>query len=59
MDGIRRSLYAQAGQTTAEYALVILVAGVIVGLFAAFVRSGALDELFQSVIGGLTDRVNG
>lgn len=47
------------GQTTAEYALVLLVAGLVVGAFAAFVRSGALTEMFQTIIGGLVERAGG
>ena len=33
----------EQGQATAEYALVLLVAGVIVGVFIAMVRSGAME----------------
>jgi len=47
---------SQTGQTTAEYALVLLVAGLVVGVFAAFVKSGALDEVFQHVVKGLVER---
>ena len=47
------------GQATAEYALVLLVAGLIVGVFVAFVKSGALEELFQTVISSLVERANG
>lgn len=50
---------AQSGQTTAEYALVLLVAGTVVGLLAAFVRSGALNDLFETIVGQLTDRAQG
>lgn len=49
----------QAGQTTAEYALVLLVAATVVGLLAAFVRSGALNDLFETILGQLTDRARG
>ena len=52
-------LRCQTGQTTAEYALVLLVAGTVVGLLAAFVKSGALNDLFQTIVGQLTDRANG
>jgi uncharacterized membrane protein (DUF106 family) len=54
-----RSVVGQAGQTTAEYALVLLVAGVIVGVFAAFVKSGALTDMFQSIVGSLVERAQG
>lgn len=49
-------LTCQRGQTTAEYALVLLVAGLVVGVFAAFVKSGTMTELFESVVSGLVDR---
>ena len=49
----------QRGQTTAEYALVLLVAGLVVGVFAAFVKSGALAEMFQSIVSGLVERAGG
>lgn len=50
---------AQSGQTTAEYALVLLVAGVVVGVLAAFVKSGAMNDLFQTIVGQLVDRAQG
>ena len=59
MDRIRSIVNGQAGQTTAEYALVLLVAAVVVGVFAAFVQSGALDEMFQNVISSLVERAQG
>lgn len=49
-------LQREAGQTTAEYALVLLVAALVVGVFAAFVRSGALMEMFQTILSGLVER---
>ena len=52
-------LRSERGQTTAEYALVLLVAGLIVGVFAAFVKSGALEDLFRTVVSSLVDRANG
>jgi len=48
-----------SGQTTAEYALVLLVAGLIVGVFATFVRSGALMDMFDTIVASLVDRANG
>lgn len=51
--------HGEDGQTTAEYALVLLVAGLVVGAFAAFVRSGALTDMFQTIIGGLVERAGG
>lgn len=47
----------ERGQTTAEYALVLLVVGVVVGVFVALIKSGALDGFFTSVIERLDDNV--
>lgn len=47
------------GQTTAEYALVLLVAGLVVGVFAAFVKSGTLTDMFSTIVDGLIDRAQG
>lgn len=49
----------QTGQTTAEYALVLLVAAVIVGVFATFAKSGALTDVFQQVVSSLVERAAG
>ena len=46
----------ESGQTTAEYALVLLVAALVVGVFATFVRSGALMEMFETILSGLVER---
>lgn len=59
MRSIRSFIYGQAGQTTTEYALVLLVAGLVVGVFAAFVKSGSLTEMFQSIISRLVERADG
>ena len=59
MFGISRAVRSEYGQTTAEYALVLLVAGLVVGVFAAFVKSGALDDLFKTIVSSLVDRANG
>ena len=57
MDRIRAMIYGQAGQTTAEYSLVLLVAALIVGVLAAFVKGGALTDMFQAIVSGLIKRV--
>ncbi|HVF52156.1 MAG TPA: DUF4244 domain-containing protein [Actinomycetota bacterium] len=49
----------QRGQSTAEYSLVLLVAGAIVGVFAAFVKSGALGSMFETIVGSLIERAGG
>lgn len=59
MDRLRSLLYTQSGQTTAEYSLVLLVAGLVVGVLAAFVKAGGLDGLFDTVVSGLIDRAHG
>jgi hypothetical protein len=59
MQRMRSLAYGEAGQTTAEYALVLLVAGLVVGVFAAFVKSGTVTEMFQTIVGSLIDRANG
>ena len=56
MNRFRSLLAAEAGQTTAEYALVLLVVGLVVGLFATFVKSGALTDVFEQVVKGLVER---
>jgi Protein of unknown function (DUF4244) len=51
---IRRSHLGEAGQTTAEYALVILGAAAIATLLIAWAKgSGAIGDLFDEVIGKL------
>jgi Flp pilus assembly pilin Flp len=59
MSVFERLCSCQRGQTTAEYALVLLVAGLIVGVFAAFVKSGALTSMFQTIVSGLIDNAKG
>jgi Flp pilus assembly pilin Flp len=52
---LRRLLHAlvknERGQTTAEYALVILGAAVVAGGLAIWAKGGAIKDLFDSVIG--------
>lgn len=55
MHRLRSIFYGQLGQTTAEYALVLLIAGLVVGVFGGVVKSGALKEVFENLIAGLTD----
>jgi hypothetical protein len=42
-----------AGQTTVEYALVILGAAAIAGLLIAWAKGGAIGQLVDKVISGL------
>jgi hypothetical protein len=45
---------AQAGQTTAEYALVILGAAAVAGMLIAWAtKSHALSRLFDTIVGKL------
>ena len=59
MHRIRSMFASESGQTTAEYALVLLVAGLVVGVFAAFVKSGAMADVFQEIVSGLVDSAQG
>lgn len=59
MQRIKALAYSSAGQTTAEYALVLVVAAIVVGVFAAFVKSGALDDFFAAIIDKLVTRAGG
>lgn len=59
MDRLRSIVYGTSGQTTAEYSLVLLVAGLVVGVFTAFVKSGALSDMFKTIVSGLIDRAGG
>lgn len=59
MDRIKALFVSQSGQTTAEYALVLLVVGLVVGALAAFVKSGAMTDVFQEVVSGLLDSAQG
>ena len=56
---IRSALRGETGQTTAEYSLVLLVSGLVVGVFTAFVKSGALSDMFKSIVSGLIERAGG
>jgi Flp pilus assembly pilin Flp len=52
LDRIRRRLSpGEAGQTTAEYALVILGVAVVAGGLAIWAKGGAIKDLFDDIIG--------
>ena len=54
----RRRMAAEAGQATAEYALVLLGAAAIALLLAAWAaKSGAISRLFDAVVDQLIDKV--
>lgn len=57
VERVRSFLYGAGGQTTSEYVLVLLVAAIVVGVFAAFVKGGGLDGTFKDVVDGLVDRI--
>jgi hypothetical protein len=59
MDRIRSAIYGQLGQTTTEYATTLLVVLLVTGALAAFVKTGGLDDVFQSVVRGLIDKIKG
>jgi hypothetical protein len=48
--GRRLGAPSEAGQTTAEYALVIIGAAVVAGLLAKWAAGGAISKLFDNVI---------
>lgn len=48
---LRALLSSERGQTTAEYALVILGAAVVAGGLALWAKGGAIKDLFENVIG--------
>ena len=52
LDAVRRALQrgSEAGQTTAEYALVILGVAVVAGALAIWAKGGAIKDLFDDVI---------
>lgn len=56
---IRDVVRSERGQATAEYALVLLVVGLVVGAFAAFIKTGALTGMFETIVASLVERANG
>jgi Flp pilus assembly pilin Flp len=59
VDVFRNWMGRERGQTTAEYSLVLLVAGLVVGVFAAFAKGGALAQMFKRIVSGLVERAGG
>jgi hypothetical protein len=59
MNRIRPILFGQFGQTTTEYATTLLVVLLVTAALAAFVKTGGLNELFETVVKGLVDKVKG
>ena len=59
MQPILRRARGESGQTTAEYALALLVAALVVGAHAAFVKSDALSGMFHTIVSGLVGRAGG
>lgn len=58
-DGLRRRLRADGGQSTAEYALVLLgAAGVALLLVAWATKSGKVTDLLNSVLDRVLDSVS-
>lgn len=50
---------SEGGQTTAEYALVLLVVGLVVGTLVAFIKTGVLTGMFETIVSGLLERAGG
>lgn len=59
MDRLRSIVYGQWGQTTTEYALVLLIAGLVVGVFGGVVKSGAMRDVFEQLVSGIADQARG
>jgi hypothetical protein len=57
MQRLRAIFYGQLGQTTTEYALVLLIAGLVVGVFGGVVKSGAMREVFERLVASVGDHV--
>lgn len=51
---LRPQVAAEAGQTTAEYALVIIGAAVIAAALAQWASGGAISGLFDKVLSKIT-----
>ena len=51
------TLAAEHGQTTAEYALVLLAAATIAMLVVAWAGTGAIDDFFDSVMDKITSLI--
>jgi Flp pilus assembly pilin Flp len=49
-----RRIAGERGQTTAEYALIILGVAVVAGALAKWAAGGAIERLFDSVISQIT-----
>ncbi len=59
MDRLRSIWMGQGGQTTTEYVTTLLVVVLITGALAAFVKSGGLDGLFESIVENVIKRAQG
>jgi hypothetical protein len=57
MDRIRSLWLDERGQAASEYAVTIIVVCMIVGLFAAVVKSGVLEGQFKEILSSIVDRV--
>ena len=58
MQRIAQLWRSESGQTTAEYALVLLVVGVVVGVFVTVARRGALAGFFEEMLARLSDGID-
>jgi hypothetical protein len=57
MQRFRAIVYGQLGQTTTEYALVLLIAGLVVGVFGGVVKSGAMEDVFERLVTSFGDHI--
>jgi Flp pilus assembly pilin Flp len=58
LDRVRSLLRDERGQAASEYAVTIIVICMIVGLFAAVVKSGVLEGQFREILSSIVDRVS-
>jgi uncharacterized protein (UPF0333 family) len=59
MQRLRSLFLCQRGQTTTEYVTTLLVVVLITGALAAFVKSGGLDGMFESIVDNVIKRAQG
>ena len=54
---LKRATHSERGQTTAEYALVLLAAATIAMLAVAWAGTGAIDAFFDGVMDKITSLI--
>ncbi|MGH2787509.1 MAG: hypothetical protein ACRDJV_06315 [Actinomycetota bacterium] len=59
MERIKSILYAQTGQATTEYSMILLIVCLVALALGAFVKGGGLDGLFEDLVKTIRERFNG